>query len=411
MKNRGTVQFSIPPEYVPFVRELPWTSPLETWQDRGVHLLEIKSGLSRHVVRFVKTQERRFAVKETSSEIAEREFGNYVRLVRLEIPTLVPVGTVKRYDETRVIHTKVGQQLQEQLTGYLVTELMEKVLPDSFLFRRGFSRENRIRIWDAVIRLFIQLHSHGVYWGDASLANMLIRFTTEVVPELGKRTQLSAVLADAETVEIRQSISDAMRRADVDLFLESMLWTEADLRASGIVRDPLVTKEDQEYVLSSYTDRFAIEQEMRSFELVTHIDVDKLLGAFDAKGYGKLLLQHIKEHKWYLSERKGGEVSLNDAAEDWYREIFKPVCRIFHRYGLLEFFPNKTASTLYVEIMEHKYFMSEREKRDVGLVAALEDYLNRFATHDPIRRAISSIVEAVTSLFKRRLPASNIYLP
>jgi hypothetical protein len=409
-KKGSTIEFHLPPDVVLLLKNFPWNYPLGSWEERGVHVLQVKSGLSRHVVRFVEARGRRFAVKETSPEVAGREFENYAALRRLEIPTLVPIGSVERHEGTIVVRTKVGRQRLEQSTGYLVTELMEKVIPDSYLFRRGFSRENRTRIWDAVVRLFIQLHSHGVYWGDASLANMLIKFTTEVVPELGHRTQLSAVLGDAETVEIRQSISDALRKADVELFLESMLWTEADLRASGIVRDPLVTQEDQQYILTSYKDRFTIEQEMQSFEIVTHIDVDKLLGAFDVKGRGKLLLQHIKEHKWYLSERKRTEVPLYEAAEDWYREVFKPVCRIFHQYGLLKYFPDDTASALYVEIMEHKYFMSEREKRDVGLVVALEDYLNRYATQDSLRRSIESIIEAVTSLFRRHLPPDSIYL-
>ena len=100
---------------------------------------------------------------------------------------------------------------------------MEKVIPDSFLFKRGFSHNNRRRIWDAIVRLFIQMHSRGVFWGDASLANMLIRFTTETIPELGYRTRLGAVLADAETAEIHPSISDSLRLADVEVFLESML--------------------------------------------------------------------------------------------------------------------------------------------------------------------------------------------
>ena len=144
--------------------------------------------------------------------------------------------------------------------------------------------------------------------------------------------------------------------------------------------------------------------------LGTHIDVDRLLGNFDVKGYGKLLLLHINEHKWYLSERKGREVLLIEAAEDWYREIFKPVCRIFNEYGLLRYFPDETASTLYVEVMEHKYFMSEQEKKDVGLMEALRDYLEHFATHDPLRRLVGSIVDALTSLFKTSLPPDNIYL-
>lgn len=411
LSETQNLRFFIPPSYGPHLFSLPWHTSLEKWEEHGVSFIPVKSGLSRHVVRFLESVDKRFAIKETSLESAQREYANYLHLMKREVPTLLPVGVVSRDDGNDIVPTKVGEQLHERLTGYLVTELMEKVIPDSFLFKRGFTRENRNKIWDAVIRLFIRMHSGGVYWGDASLANMLIRFETQSVPELGKRTVLTAVLADAETVEIHPAISDSLRLADVEFFLESMLWTEADLKASGIVRDPLITEGDQAYIMASYKGLYAVEQEIASFELVTHIDVDKLLGTFDVKGYGKLLLQHIQEHKWYVSERRGSEVPVIEAAEDWYRTIFKPVCKIFHDYGLLQFFPDKTASSLYVEIMEHKYFMSEQEKKDVGLVAALEDYARRYAQHEPVRLTIKSIINALTSLFGGSDPRhSNIYL-
>ena len=405
------VRFFIAPNILPSLKHLPWQHPLETWEDRGVIIVPVKSGLSRHVVRFIQTDGGRFAVKETTFPSASREFASYVELAAREIPTLLPVGVIARDEGTGMIDTKVGRQHQKQETGYLVTALMEKVVPDSHLFRRGFKRENRTRIWDAVIHLFVRLHSNGTYWGDASLSNMLIHFSSEIVPQLGRRTQLRAVLADAETVEIHPSISDSLRVADVDFFLESMQWTEADLKASGVVREPVLTPDDRRYFLSTYRDRYAVELEMRSFELVTKIDVDQLLGDFNARGYGKLLLKHINEHKWYLSERRGREVPLTDAARDWYVNIFKPVCTIFSEYGILEYFPEKTASSLYVEIMEHKYFMSQQEKKDVGLVAALEDYSSTFARQEPFRLTLRSIVDALTSLFRSELPAPrNIYL-
>lgn len=385
----------------------PWQYPLESWNDRGIRFIPVKSGLSRHVVRFAESAGRRFAIKETGPSTAHRELQNYLSLMRLGIPTLAPIGVVARRDGMQITKTKIGHQLEQRSTGYLVTELMEKVIPDSLLFRRGFSHSNRKRIWDAVVRLFVQMHSHSVYWGDASLANMLIKFSTEIVPELGKRTKLTAVLGDAETVEIHQSISDSLRLSDMEFFLESMLWTEADLKESGIVRDPLITQDDQQYLLSAYNERFAVEQEMHSFELVTHIDADRLLGNFDVKGYGKLLLKHIHEHKWYLSERGRREVSLVEAAEDWYRNVFKPVCGVFSEHGLLQFFPENTAASLYVEIMEHKYFMSEKEKRDVGLTAALEDYCEHYAPAEPLRATVRLIIAALKSVLTGKTPGTQ----
>ncbi len=411
LERSGKVSLFIPGHYRRHLVTLPWQYPLETWQKRRVKLIPVKSGLSRHVVRFVESHSRRFAIKETTLLSARREFMRYADLARLEIPTLEPVGIVVRDEGVATVETRVGRLREEQSTGYLITALMERVVPDSLLFRRGFSTKNRNRIWDAVIRLFIQMHSRGVYWGDASLANMLIKFSKEEIPEMGYRTRLGAVLADAETVEIHHSLSDTLRLADVEFFLESMLWTEADLKASGLVRDPMMTQDDQQYLLTHYKERYAVEQEMQSFELVTHIDVDRLLGSFDVKGYGPLLLRHINEHKWYLSERRGREIPLVEAAEDWYREIFKPVCRLFNERGFVEYYPEKTASSLYVEIMEHKYLMSERQGSDVGLVAALEDFASRDDRHGPLGALLNSIVKELTQLLTPLTPTTkNIYL-
>lgn len=400
----GPLRFFVPEASLFPLIKLPWPYPLETWHEHGVRLLDVRSGLSRHIVRFVQANSHRYAIKQTSFESARREHLTYVRLQEMGIHTLTPVGLVVRDDGTRIVATRVGSQPQEQFTGFLITELMEKVVPDSFLFRRGFSRENRRRIWDAVIRLFVEMHSHSVYWGDASLANMLINFMNEVEPELGYRTRLRAVLADAETVEIHRSITDSLRLADVEFFLESMQWTEADLRASGVVREAVMTEEDQRFILETYKDRFAIELEKRSFELMTQIDVDKLLGDFDVRGYSKLLLKHINEHKWYLSERRGREVPLVDAAHDWYKEIFQPVVGVFLQYNVAEFFPEKTAASLYVEIMEHKYLLSERAGKDVGLVVAAQDFVENRAARKLPQPTIRSIIRELRMLLKR-LPA------
>lgn len=404
------LSFFLPPDHVHLLAALPWLHALEQWDRQGVKMLAVKSGISRHVVRFLQIEQKRFAIKETSSEAARREYHTYTTLRQLGVPTLHAVGVVIRNDGTELVNTPVGLQPYEHSTGYLVSELMEKVIPDAFLFKRGFSKENRRRIWDAVIALFVDLHSKGVYWGDASLANMLIHFSTVAEPGLGYRTKLRAVLADAETVEIHPSLSETLRLADVEFFIESMLWMEADMKASGIVREAVITEEDQRHILDLYRRRFDLQQEMQSFELVTHIDVDSLLGDFDSRDDGAVLLKHINEHKWYLSEREGREVSLVDAAQDWYRNVFRPVCRLFQQYDFVSFFPESTAASLYVRIMEHKYFMSQRQGRDVGVAAALWDYVLRFAEPSPPQPTIASLLNELKGFFRTLpVPMQTLY--
>jgi len=385
---------------MPHLQQLPWHRPLQRWNKRQARFIPVKSGLARHIVRFIQVHKRQFAIKETSPETAGREFQSFVRLHRIGIPALHPVGIVIRSEGINIVETRSGTQAEAVGTGYLVTRLLEYSLPNYHLFKRAFKKENRRRIWDVIIRLFVQLHRNGVYWGDASLSNMMIVFAKQHYPEIGVRTVLRAVLADAETVEFYPSLSQQLRKADVEYFLESMAWTDADLQASGIIREPLMTKEDQEYIFQRYLDLFEIENEEKTFEVVTNIDVDKLIGPFEIVGQSKILLQHIYEHKWYLSERQKKEISIEDAARDWYRNIFKPAVQLFIKFKILDEFPERTAASLYLDIMLHKYYLSERIGSDVGLVKAFEEYAAKLRNDSRAMKKVNSVASSLEKILR-----------
>jgi len=132
------------------LQKLPWYKPLTDWNKRDSNFMTIKSGLSRHVVRFVKVRNKAFAIKETSGRTAQREFDSYIRLHQMGINTLRTVGLVIREDSPLFIETQVGTQIEPSETGYIITELLEYSIPHYFLFKRSFNKENRQRIWDAI---------------------------------------------------------------------------------------------------------------------------------------------------------------------------------------------------------------------------------------------------------------------
>lgn len=384
--------------FLDYLDRLPWQYPIDEWQQHGVKHLHIKRGLSRHPVVFVKVEDKNFVVKQIGFEVAQREIDNYKEMLRRGIPTLIPVGCVAREEEPLTIETPVGTIYERNLTGHTVTLLIDHVLPDSQLYRRPFKFENRRRIWDAVVDLFVELHANGIYWGDASLANTLIKFYKVEIPHLGKKTQLQAFLADAETVEIHDSISDSLRQADIDFFLEAMEWLDEDLRASGVSRDELATEQDKIYIQTQYARLYETAWRGRDFENLSGLNIKKLLGAVRDPAYFDTLQKHIAEHKWYLSERRQLEVAFAEAAQDWLQKIFIPVCELLKREGVLDFFPGKTAAEFYVEIMNHKYVLSREKGRDVGLIYATRDFAKKFGHAPPLAAFWNSVAKKVRQL-------------
>ncbi len=66
-------------------------------------------------------------------------------------------------------------------------------------------------------------------------------------------------------------------------------------------------------------------------------------------GYLKLL-EHIQVHRYFMARDCPGcgELSLADAAADWYLNVYRPIVAAIERYKLLQQFSDSTAADLYV---------------------------------------------------------------
>ena len=75
--------------------------------------------------------------------------------------------------------------------------------------------------------LLVRLHLADFFWGDVSLSNVLFRRSAG---------GFAAYLVDAETGELRSTLSDQMREYDVTIATENVFAELLDLQASGDAR-------------------------------------------------------------------------------------------------------------------------------------------------------------------------------
>src|SRR5438552_11183549 len=111
---------------------LPWHLPLGEWQNLGVSLLTIRRGESRHPVVFVERQGMRYAIKETTPHMAEREIHNLSEIERRGIPTLSPSGSVAVSAPPILIEVSELAGVRQYMSGdrgYTVTRLAPRVIP------------------------------------------------------------------------------------------------------------------------------------------------------------------------------------------------------------------------------------------------------------------------------------------
>ena len=221
----------------PVFIDFPWDRPLSEWDDD--RLVDYAKGVSRHVVRFVAAEGRAYALKETSLDLARREYRLLRWLAEENLPAVEGVGVVS---ERR---TRTGKALP----AVLITRHLEFSLPYRVLFAGRGVPDVRSRLIDALAVLLVRLHLAGFFWGDCSLSNVLFRRDAGA---------LLAYLVDAETGEQRPDVlSDGQRRHDLVIATENVAGELLDLGAAKRLPsdvDPLETADDLE---RRYTDLWA----------------------------------------------------------------------------------------------------------------------------------------------------------
>lgn len=212
----ATPHLTVLPDHPPFL-DLPWGEPLETWTVDN--LIEMPTGVHRHVVRFVIYDTVVYAIKELPLAFARNEF-SALRVLREREASVVEVaGLVER----------PWVDPSEEHSAAVITRFLDH----AFSYRElisgaGFGRR-RDQLLDGFAGLLVELHLLGCYWGDCSLSNVLYRYDAGA---------LDITMVDAETTEIHDQLSNGQRRSDIEIMILNVAGGMADIAAeSGIELD------------------------------------------------------------------------------------------------------------------------------------------------------------------------------
>jgi hypothetical protein len=79
------------------------------------------------------------------------------------------------------------------------------------------------------------------------------------------------------------------------------------------------------------------------------------------------LLDQISEHLRYLKTVSGDEIGFEQAAQDWYKTIYRPLCTIIKRSGLVDSFPERSIEDLYAYITYHQWKEGRKRRYGIGI--------------------------------------------
>jgi hypothetical protein len=382
-------------EEISALSNLPWEKPLEEWPEDPS--LTAQRGISRHIVRLVRStpdpDSEIYAVKETVEVFAKREYEALRELGLRGAPSVSQIAIVNgRF-------TPQG----EELPCAIVTRFLPYSLPYRVVLSGDVTQHEITNMANALAYLLVRLHLLGFWWGDCSLSNTLFRRDAD---------GFAAYLVDAETGEFQKNLSNGQREHDLDLARFNVAAELEDLKLAGVLFPAMDPLRASESVITRYrkiwkalsepqvlpaNDRHAVERAMRSLQdigfAVEEVDLqlagDKSTLTFTPKlvapNYHSQRLKELMglDTEEFQAKRilasfdrfRSREIAktpdVSEAAQRWLHEVFYTVVRSVpeNLKGRIE------DAQLFHEVLEHRWYLGEKQGHDVGLDNATVDYI------------------------------------
>ena len=114
-------------------------------------------------------------------------------------------------------------------------------------------------------------------------------------------------------------------------------------------------------------------------------------------GQYPILEEHISVHQYFMGIDEKRDIKFEEAVMHWYDQVYFPVIEIIRKQQILENFPNRTETDLYLWISRHRAELEEALgwKIDTRLIA--EDLVYQFSPNisDRVSRIASRILDLV----------------
>jgi hypothetical protein len=405
----------------PDLLDLPWHLPLEDWPEETIAALP--KGISRHLVRFVHLGGYVIAVKETTIELARREYDMLRTLERMEIPCVEPVAVITDREDAD----------GNPLAPALVTRHLRFSLPYRALFSQSLRTETATRLVDALAVLLARLHIAGFFWGDVSLSNTLFRRDAGA---------FAAYLVDAETGKLYDGgLSNGQRENDLEIARVNIAGELLDLESGNRLDENLDPVDVADGIVAAYRNLWSELTAAESFprserwriservERLNHLGFDieelsirtqgdgaevriqpkvvdaghhsrrllRLTGLDAGENQARRLLNDLDAYR-AVGDRKEQDEEM--VAHEWLVRVFEPVVRAIPRElrGKLE------PAEVFHQLLEHRWYLSQQRGSNVPLAEALTDYIDTILRH---RRDEVTVVGPPTGAITAQIPVQD----
>jgi hypothetical protein len=270
------------------------------------------------------------------------------------------------------------------------------------------------QLLDALADLLVNLHLAGFFWGDCSLSNALFRL------DAGR---YSAYLVDAETGEMHPQLSDGQRRHDLTIAEENVAGEFMDLQAGFGLPDGLdpielgaglTSRYEQLWAELTREEVFAAQEQYRIDSRIRRLNelgfdveeldiqaiegghkirlrvqvvepghhrrrLEALTGLDVQENQARRLLNDLDHFRALQAGREGRPVPEGEAAQRWLEEVYRPALAAIPAEQATKL----DAAEIFHQLIEHRWYESERAGRDLPLAAIVPSYVDNVLARLP----------------------------
>ena len=179
----------------------------------------------------------------------------------------------------------------------------------------------------------------------------------------------------------RASVARELGATHIQAYIREV-QTRIPLKPTDTVEEIILKSEYAEFLRQSHLDELKPDADLR----VTI-----------PRAYEKLL-EHITVHRYFLGMNENREIPEDEAVARWYDELYLPVVNVIRQRNLLVDFPGKTEADLYLEIMDHRYFLERDLGWKVPAGTAANDLSERYSSSffKTFNRFLRKLVDVIT---------------
>jgi hypothetical protein len=120
-----------------------------------------------------------------------------------------------------------------------------------------------------------------------------------------------------------------------------------------------------------------------------------------AGGYEQLL-EHIAVHRYFMGLDEQRDIGEEEAVIHWYDTVYSPIVQVIREQNILQNFPDRTESDLYLWLMDHLHYMRETQG-DVNPAEAAQQFAEEFSER-PVHKILRSMAHAIDAIGSAEAP-------